>query len=134
MYLLPNIFIGYSVCLIFDLQWTAGSEKIKVSVNYIYRAIVYFSDCICIVYLNFHLSSKQLTVTIDSILRQDLDPRGSCMATLITKFFLSILDANEHDFVCSIHLSRIPKYIYLPLMANIKNDTNAHNPLAVTIQ
>jgi hypothetical protein len=27
----PNIFIGYSVCLIFDLQWAPGLGKIKVS-------------------------------------------------------------------------------------------------------
>jgi hypothetical protein len=26
-----NIFIGYSVCLIFDLQWAPDSEKIEVS-------------------------------------------------------------------------------------------------------
>jgi hypothetical protein len=26
-----NIFMGYSVCLIFDLQWAPGSGKIEVS-------------------------------------------------------------------------------------------------------
>jgi hypothetical protein len=27
----PNIFMGYSVCLIFDLQWAPGLDKIEVS-------------------------------------------------------------------------------------------------------